>query len=126
MFIAVSDEHKPYVLAYDRADDRPVKTLWWIRPMIAEESSAYHARWRKVGEQYDLSTPNRAREQTKIDREKLLEVLSHVENAYVEGDKVEGAELARLVNEQLNDLSLQEMILASKNVAQLEAGAKKS
>lgn len=121
MFIPVTKEPQHYVLQSDREAD--VKTVWWLIPMTAEESSAYRARWRKADNDFTSGSQVRAKETIKVDREQLQKTIDHVDNAFAENDSITGEQVADVIM-QCDFGVVQELLMAAQSMAQLKAGGK--
>lgn len=123
MIHLVSKVAVPYVLTFDR--EREAVTTFHLVPMTAEEAGRYRARWQALNAEYNVPAALKSRNVVKLDRETLLGVLEKIESVYEQGDVIEGAQVAEVVD-ALDYVVIQELVIAVQSMSLLEAGRKKS
>lgn len=123
MFIPCTQESVGYVLTTDREHDPP--TIFWIRPMDAEEYQVYMARWEREDRRV---TPDesRAKKKVAVDREQFQAICSKVENAWAPGDSVTDQLGIARIAQALDWSNLQEIIRSAASTSALRPFQKNS
>lgn len=123
MFMQCTKEPVGYVLLGDRDSDPP--TVFWIRPMDAEEHTTYYARWMR--EDGRISPDEvKAKKKIAVDREQLQAICQRIDNCWHPGDYVtDSEEIARAIA-LLDWPCLQELLRTAASTSALRPFQKNS